>query len=412
MATPAKQEVTIPDIVWSETSAVVVVGPGASQLPGSGLGFGVEALIRAGYDNRFLFELLNCDVDPMSKEYSIADLALWEQQGVLFMVLPDTDAIAVMALGALARSAAAARKALVKPEPNKPENGDEMGKVTVFVHKTLPCSGVLVNTPKAPNRVPLLIMAAWDLPTELDGAVFDQWTHTPSSQCQAAFLQEVNSARLSRGLRPLSWNLVSPVVAFTDGSCPLNGKPNAVAGFSTVITGAHFGLSVYRGRVQGREYSTSFRSDGAPVAPSNNRAELLGIIHCLRILVAVGVRGRVEIVSDSNICIQTLLEWLPNRRKKGTAEALKNFDLVVIAERLLAALRKRAAEVVLTHCRGHQPKPPPGAPPRDRFLHRGNELADEHAGLAAAEDVPGYADAPWPALKRIFLTPSPAEESW
>jgi ribonuclease HI len=179
-------------------------------------------------------------------------------------------------------------------------------------------------------------------------------------------------------------------VAFTDGACSLNGKPGASAAFAALVTGAQFGATVVRGRVSPTEYALideerperGVRAGGAAVAPSNNRGELLGIIYALLALLRGRAIGRVELVSDSKVSVNTLLEWLPARLEKKTERELKNYDLVMIAWRLLGRLRGQAAAVVLTHTRSHQPPPPAAAPIRERLVHRGNAVADEHAGLA------------------------------
>ena len=108
----------------------------------------------------------------------------------------------------------------------------------------------------------------------------------------------------------------------------------------------------------------------------------MGIIYCLLGLLRGRALGRVEIISDSEISVKTLLEWLPNRLKKGTERELENFDLVSIAWTLLGRLRSQASVVVLTHTRSHQKAPPADAPSRERFVHRGNKMADQHADAA------------------------------
>ncbi|NBQ70967.1 MAG: hypothetical protein EBU46_19900 [Nitrosomonadaceae bacterium] len=86
----------------------------------------------------------------------------------------------------------------------------------------------------------------------------------------------------------------------------------------------------------------------------------------------------------------TLTDWLPARRRKGTAHQLCNFDLVEIAEALLAALRAVAA-VELTHVNSHTPAPPASAPPRARALWMGNAAADAAATAALAGASPAAA---------------------
>jgi ribonuclease HI len=206
----------------------------------------------------------------------------------------------------------------------------------------------------------------------------------------------------TRGLRPICWDEAAGCVAFTDGACRGNGRAGARAAFAAVITGGHFGRVILRGEVAPVAYELvdegaperglrPAAAGVAPVAPSNNRGELLGVACALLALLRGRAAGRVELVSDSLLCIRTLLEWYPARLAAGTERELKNLDLLRVAWGLLGALRARAA-VTLTHVRSHRPAPAAQAPAREHFLHRGNELADLHAGapLAAGRGPPRY----------------------
>lgn len=225
--------------------------------------------------------------------------------------------------------------------------------------------------------------------------------------------EEVNADLTAAGRRAIVWDNLSPVIAFSDGSCPLNGKPGARAGFAAVITGGQFGAAIVRGEVLPTAYALVDDADperglvatDALVAPSNNRGELMGLIYCFLALLHGRALGKVEVISDSEISVNTLTDWLPARLKKKTERELKNFDLVWIAWRLLGELRRQASLVVLTHTRSHQPKPPDSAPSRERFVWAGNHKADEHAGLPLKNEAT-YAvevfNAP-PVLKGLAL---------
>jgi uracil-DNA glycosylase len=254
-----------------------------------------------------------------------------------------------------------------------------------------------------------------------------EWTHpsplADNRQAEAArfracpHFEEVNAALAAAGRRRVAWDNLAPAFAFTDGSCPLNGRPGARASFAALVTGGQFGAAaIVRGEVRPTEYAfvdegdpeRGLRATRAPATPSNNRGELLGIVYAFLALLRGRAVGRVEVISDSEISVNTLLDWLPARLKKGTERELKNYDLVMIAWRLLGLLRAQAAEVVLTHTRSHQKAPPASAPSRERFIHRGNAMADEHAALALKSGAPDYVvevlDAP--AVLRALATPS------
>ena len=230
-----------------------------------------------------------------------------------------------------------------------------------------------------------------------------KWSHPEKKSFRdCPHFEEVNAALTAAGRRPITWDNLSPVIAFSDGSCPRNGKPGARASFAAIVTGAQFGATILRGEVSPTEYAfidddnpeRGIRGTPArPVAPSNNRGELLGIIYAFLALLRGRALGRVELVSDSEISINTLEIWLPARLKKKTSRDLKNYDLVMIAWRLLELLRVQAATVILTHTRSHQKPPPASAPSRERFIWKGNDMADRHADvpLAAPLTTSSYA---------------------
>ncbi len=179
---------------------------------------------------------------------------------------------------------------------------------------------------------------------------------------------------------------VDSLMFFTDGACTRNGYADARASFA--VSGA----SNVGGLVEPFEYemigediagddtgvNISVVPTAVAVQPSNNRGELLAIIHALLAAMCAPGNAPCEIVSDSRISIMTLEEWLPNRRRAGTAKKLRNLDLLTIAETLLTAVRTRRS-VVFTHINSHQKAPVAGAPERDRIIWAGNAAADAAA---------------------------------
>jgi len=210
--------------------------------------------------------------------------------------------------------------------------------------------------------------------------------------------EEVNAALAASGRPPIVWDSLAPVIAFSDGACSRNGKPGARAAFAALITGAQFGATVIRGEVSPTEYAFIDERDPErgictlqrAAIPSNNRGELLGIIYAFLALLRGRALGAVEVVSDSKISINTLEVWLPARLKNKTSQGLKNYDLVMIAWRLLGMLRLQAATVTLTHTRSHQKPPLSTAPSRERLIWKGNDAVDQHAGVPLTTPVAAH----------------------
>jgi len=209
---------------------------------------------------------------------------------------------------------------------------------------------------------------------------------------RAPHFAAANRALRAAGRAPVCWDPLEHVHVFTDGGCVKNGTAAAVAAFAAVVlSGPLAGVRV-SGVVPAREFrlvdgarpergfavAEPLSAPSSSPAPTNNRAEYLAGCWALLLLVRAATRGRVELVSDSNLFIQTLEAWLPARRRKGTEKELKNFDLILIAERLLARLRGLSTGVRLTHVNSHQ-KAPPRAQAREHFLWYGNDAADRLA---------------------------------
>ena len=202
---------------------------------------------------------------------------------------------------------------------------------------------------------------------------------------------KINCLLLSSNKNKIIWNNGRKNFAFTDGGCSKNGKKNAVASFSALIEGV-----TVRGIVKPFEYKFVDEKNlekgiciqNVKVQPSNNRGELLGLVYGFLSLLIEGACGEINVWTDSKICVNTLLTWLPNRLKKGTEKELKNFDLIMIAWKLLNALRNQAIIVNIHHINSHTKEPPLSAPKSEKFIWRGNFLADKNASLALSEGIP------------------------
>jgi ribonuclease HI len=208
----------------------------------------------------------------------------------------------------------------------------------------------------------------------------------------AAARAAIDAARAMMSMPAVYWDPRMSVVAFTDGGCANNGRPDARASYSICVAGGVFGSlenfgTQMRGLVAPSVYELAgdrLVATGAPATPSNNRAELMAIIRALMLLAKVGV-AEAEIVSDSLICVNTLTDWLPKRLANGTAHELKNGDLLMVAWALLQRVR-----CVFTHVRGHAKAPPHDAPSAEVFLYKGNFIVDRGATQALTDRATFY----------------------
>jgi uracil-DNA glycosylase len=219
--------------------------------------------------------------------------------------------------------------------------------------------------------------------------------------------------------RPICWGPLAESFAFCDGACSGNGQIDAVASFGATWAGGACGGGRLCGRVEETAYALvdpscplrGFRALAGTKKPAtNNRGEYLGMCWALYGLLVCGTCGTAEVVSDSMLCVKTLTEWLPARRRKGTAHELENLDLVEIAEALLSALRARAASVTLTHVRSHQRAPTNGQS-REFFLWKGNSAADGLAASGAAGGPRHFACTGPPVFVRRILAGRGGQDS-
>ncbi|KAJ7038894.1 ribonuclease H-like domain-containing protein, partial [Mycena alexandri] len=121
----------------------------------------------------------------------------------------------------------------------------------------------------------------------------------------------------------------SGIKAYTDGSCFDNGSPNA-----------HAGAGTYLG--PNNEFNTSLRVTGPQ---TNNRGELLAILFCLSNLPA---DRRVDIYSDSEYSIRSIVYWAPGHAESGWKCA--NADLL---QDIVAWIQFRSAPVHFFHVKAH-----------------------------------------------------------
>jgi ribonuclease HI len=158
-----------------------------------------------------------------------------------------------------------------------------------------------------------------------------------------------------------------PLRVFTDGACTHNGSKKAKGGYA----------------VYWPDEDDPDLNEAAPLPPqpppTNNRAELLGVIRALELadgpmLDPLRLRP-VVVYTDSQLLISSATAWLPGWKRAGWRRAdgkpVANPDLL---QRLDALLRGRAgAGVRFVHVRAHTG--------RDDWESRGNAMAD---GMARA----------------------------
>jgi uracil-DNA glycosylase len=265
-----------------------------------------------------------------------------------------------------------------------------------------------------------------EAPAKKHGRECFTWSHpSPLSDNQQPLAKKfincdhfarLNTALEAEKLRPIWWAIDSPMMAFTDGSCPKNGSADAEAGFSGLIVGGHMAPTTVRGLVQPATYALidpsvpekgfEANESSSAVTPTNNRGELLGFCWVLLILLRGRALGNIEIISDSDaIVVKMFNEYLPNRRKKGTANQLANFDLITIAESLLDALREQADSVKIIHTRAAHDRPCPpkssGEGAREACYWHGNAKADALAKQAVDEGVPLVISSNIGAVRRL-----------
>lgn len=206
------------------------------------------------------------------------------------------------------------------------------------------------------------------------------------------------------------WDNKAPLIIFTDGACVNNGCSNARAAFAVYIASGVLKNTYFSGMVEPYEYEfidpenpimgfvpkpqnmlemsearSGDRRCRSLIAPTNNRGEYLAGCWALLFALRGFSHGIIDIVSDSRLFIQTLTEWLPNRRKKGTENELKNLDLILIAECLFKKLREQCEKVKLIHTNSHQPRPKKSATPMEKIIWHGNNEADILATSAIEE---------------------------
>lgn len=199
---------------------------------------------------------------------------------------------------------------------------------------------------------------------------------------------------------PVAWDEL-PSVGGCDGACSKNGSPDARAGFGVCVSHGPLAGFTAAGPVAPYEYAwvdaanplLGFAPTAIPARPSNNRGEYLAFCVLLLAFCRLGPVQPVWVISDSKILLDLMGAGLAKRRRKGSAHLLKNYDLVCLAERLLALIRGCGAPVQLMHVRSHQP--PPAGHGLDALFWAVNDRADKLAGEGEKLAAPEVSAAHW-----------------
>jgi ribonuclease HI len=192
------------------------------------------------------------------------------------------------------------------------------------------------------------------------------------------------------------------MLIYSDGGCINNGQKNAKAAFSSLINN-----TVITGYVLPYEYllcdNELHVNKNVYINPSNNRAELLGIIHVFLYIIKLndsqiddnqnnndnnnvnkdkkndnGQSGDEYVLySDSLICVKTINEWYNNREKKNTLHEFKNLDLINIVMLLYRKINALSC-LICKHTNSHK-KCLPTFTEIEKKIWYGNYLVDKYA---------------------------------
>lgn len=161
---------------------------------------------------------------------------------------------------------------------------------------------------------------------------------------------------------------------FTDGATSENGKENAVGGI-----GVHFTTENIKEQLDIKDICERYSDPNHTV--TNNRCELLAILRAFESIYKQKLYKQYDsicIYSDSNLCVQSLNEWILKWKKCNWKTAsntpVKNQDLI----KPIDSYRALCPNVLLKHCRAHQ-KEPKDKKGWNWFLWYNNALVDSLA---------------------------------
>ena len=155
---------------------------------------------------------------------------------------------------------------------------------------------------------------------------------------------------------------MNPIICFTDGACPKNGKAGITGGIGIYFPNENIKVS-----------------EPVPNA-TNNKSELSAILRALQIVLQIdpGHGRSVTIYTDSQLAINTFTKWVKGWKranwKKRDGEKPKNLDIIIAVDAILQ-YRKVAFKYVPAHTG------------RQDFESLGNDMADKLATSASASSA-------------------------
>ncbi|KAI6043465.1 ribonuclease H-like domain-containing protein, partial [Pisolithus marmoratus] len=163
-------------------------------------------------------------------------------------------------------------------------------------------------------------------------------------------------------------------VVYCDGACKGNGQAGSIAG-----------IGVWWGHNDPRNLS-----ERCPGDQTNNRAELIAIVHILE--TTPPLKRKLLIKTDSQYSIHCvtnwIFKWMSNGFRTAGGQPVKNCALIKYLSTLLYARRMTGPIVEFRHVRGH-------------VGLEGNEAADRLANMGALQ--PPLPERDWEQLEQAVL---------
>lgn len=215
----------------------------------------------------------------------------------------------------------------------------------------------------------------------------------PSPLCPTDFssckhFSKANEILIANKIRPIEWNILSSIFAWTDGACPDNAKKTKHAGFGLMISNKFTSNIKIYGKVEPHDYI--FIDDENPFKgfkpntntksmPTNNRGELLAMCWALYLIIRLEGQGIIELITDSEYSIGAVTKWYSSWIEKEKTKDKKNLDLIKIAYTYYKEIEDRSyRDFNIIHQESHQPEPD-NREGIEYLRWKGNQIADELA---------------------------------